>query len=179
MPARSKRKPPRRFSASSFAAGLVAGAAVSMTSIYLLEEPESSDSNSAGRGAVSTGDSGEQGEQKGAPRYEFFERLPAAEVSTDTEPYKTLTPGGYVEPSEYLVQAGSFRQQDAANRLRARLMLAGMTTGIAIDTSDDEEEVLHRVVLGPFSSKGDAEQTIASLRQHDLSPILLQVPPSG
>ena len=175
MPAASQRKPSRRFSASSFAAGLIVGAAVSMTSVYLLV-PGSSDSTSTGADGVSTEDGGDQ---EGAPRYEFFDSLPAAEVSADTEPYKTLTPGGYVKPTEYLVQAGSFQTQDDANRLRARLMLTGMNADIRIDTRDNEDEVWHRVVVGPFNSKQDAEQTMASLRQRDVSPILLQAPPAG
>ena len=58
-------------------------------------------------------------------------------------------------------------------------MLTGITTDISISTVDDENEVWHRVVLGPFSSKEDAEQMVASLRQHDLSPTLQQVPPAG
>ena len=176
MPAASQRKPSRRFSASSFAAGLIVGAAVSITSVYLLEVPAGSDSTSAGGDGIPTEDGGER---KGEPRYEFFKSLPTAEVSTDTEPYKTLTPGGYVKPSEYLVQAGSFRLQDDADRLRARLVLTGMGTDISISTLDDEDEVWHRVVVGPFSSEQDAEQTMASLRKHDVSPILLQVPPAG
>ena len=178
MPAASQRKPSRRFSASSFAAGLIVGAAVSITSVYLLEVPGSSDSTSTGGNGVSTEDGGDQ---EGGPRYEFFESLPAAEVSTDTEPYKTLTPGGYVEPSKHLVQAGSFQTQDDANRLRARLMLTGMNAdiNISIDTRNNADEVWHRVVVGPFSSEQDAEQTMASLRKHDVSPILLQVPPAG
>ena len=176
MPAPSQRTPSRRFSASSFAGGLIVGVAVCLASVYLLDLPAGSDSTSAGGDGSPTEDGGDR---KGAPRYEFFESLPAAEVSTDTEPYKTLTPGGYVEPSEYLVQAGSFRLQDDANRLRARLMLTGMGADISISTLDDEDEVWHRVVVGPFNSKQDAEQTMASLRQHDVSPILLQVPPAG
>ena len=175
MPARNQRTPPRRFSASSFGAGLVLGIAVSLISMYLLEDPGTPDSTSAGGDGAATEDGGEEG----TPRYEFFETLPAAEVSTDTEPYKTLTPGGYVRPSTYLVQAGSFQQQDDANRLRARLMLTGMTSDISVNTQDDEGEVWHRVVLGPFGSMGDAEQAMASLRQQDLSPILLTAPPAG
>ena len=175
MPARSQRTPSRRFSASSFAAGVIVGAAVCMIAIYLMDASRAPD-------AASTAESGVPaagGDQRGGPRYEFFERLPGAEVATDTEPYKTLTPGGYVEPTEYLVQAGSFRLSDDANRLRARLMLTGVSADISINTLDDEDEVWHQVVVGPFHSKSDAEQTMASLRRHDLLPILLQVAPAG
>ena len=175
MPARSQRTPSRRFSASSFAAGVVVSAAVYMITAYLVDAPRDPDSTTTAAG----GTSADGGDQRGAPRYEFFERLPGAEVATDTEPYKTLTPGGYVEPAEYLVQAGSFRLQDDANRLRARLMLTGVSADISINALDDEDEVWHRVVVGPFNSKSDAEQTMASLRQHDILPILLQVAPQG
>ena len=182
MPRRSKRAPSRRFSALSFGAGLVVGVAVAVTSAYLLMVPGDSDSKSADGGDVATEDGTDRG-----PRYEFFDSLRTAEVATDTEPYKKLTPGGYVEPesSEYLVQAGAFRVQDDANRLRARLMLelrsavAGMNADISISRRDDAGEVWHRVVVGPFSNKQDAEQTMASLRQYDVSPMLLQVRPAG
>ena len=181
MPARSQRTPSRRFSASSFVTGLIAGVGVSMISFYLLGIPADSDETST-RGANVASEDGD--DRSGTPRYEFFERLPGAEVSTDTKPYKSLTPGGYVEPAEvepaeYLVQAGSFREQDEADRLRARLMLTGMGTDIRIDTRDSEDDVWHRVVIGPFNSKQDAERTVASLKQQDVSPIMLEVPPSG
>lgn len=154
---------------------MIVGVAVYMIAVYLVEAPPGPDSTSTpGSGVPSEG-----GDQEGAPRYEFFERLPGAEVATDTEPYKTLTPGGYVEPTEYLVQAGSFRLQDDANRLRARLMLTGVNTDISINTLDDEDEVWHQVVVGPFNNKSDAEQTMANLRQHEVLPILLQVAPAG
>ena len=181
MPARSQRTPSRRFSASSFVTGLIAGVGLSMISFYFLGIPTAPDETPTS-GAKVASEGGD--DQNGPPRYEFFERLPGAEVSTDTEPYKSLTPGGYVEPTEveptqYLVQAGSFREQNDADRLRARLMLTGMGTDIRIDTRDSENEVWHRVVIGPFNSKQDAEQTVASLKQHDVSPIMLEVPPSG
>lgn len=175
MPARSKRSPSRRFSASSFAAGIVAGVAVYIITGYVVDTARGPDSTST----PASGASAEGGDEQGGPRYEFFERLPGAEVATDTEPYRTLTPGGYVEPTEYLVQAGSFRLEDDANRLRARLMLTGVSADISINTLDDEDEVWHQVVVGPFNSKSDAEQTMASLRQHDVLPILLQVASPG
>jgi cell division protein FtsN len=154
---------------------MVVGVAVCMVAIYLVDTAPGPDSAST----AASGASAEGEDHEGAPRYEFFERLPGAEVATDTEPYKTLTPGGYVEPTEYLVQAGSFRLQDDANRLRARLMLTGVSADISINTLDDEDEVWHQVVVGPFNSKGDAEQTMASLREHDVLPILLQVASPG
>lgn len=175
MPAQSQRTSSRRFSASSFGAGMVVGAAVCMIAIYVVDDPRGPDSTST----AASGAPAEGADPQGGPRYEFFERLPGAEVATDTEPYETLTPGGYVEPTEYLVQAGSFRVQDDANRLRARLMLTGVGADISINTLDDEDEVWHRVVVGPFNSKSDAEQTMASLRQHDVLPILLEVASPG
>ncbi|MDE0054539.1 MAG: SPOR domain-containing protein [Gammaproteobacteria bacterium] len=160
---------------SSFAAGLIAGVAVCMVTVYLIGVPESADQGSADTQGVPE-DSGD--DPDGAQRFEFFESLPAAEVPTDTEPYKTLTPGGYVPPSEYLVQAGSFRDEDDANRLRARLMLTGMDADITINTLDQEDGTWHRVVVGPFTSRENAEKMVASLQEHEVSPILLQVPPT-
>lgn len=154
---------------------MVVGVAVCMIAVYLVDAARGPDSASTAAGGAPA----EGADRQGGPRYEFFERLPGAEVATDTEPYKTLTPGGYVEPTEYLVQVGSFLLQDEANRLRARLMLTGVDTDISINTRDDEDGVWHRVVLGPFTSKRDAEQAMASLLQHDVSPILLQVAPAG
>ena len=154
---------------------MVFGVAACVIAVYLVDAARDPDPTST----VASGAPAEGGDQRGAPRYEFFDRLPGAEVATDTEPYKTLTPGGYVEPAEYLVQAGSFRLPDDANRLRARLMLTGVSADISINALDDEDEVWHQVVVGPFNSKSDAEQTMASLRQHDVLPILLQVAPAG
>ena len=176
MPARNQRTPSRGFSASSFVAGLIVGGGVALISVYLLQVPQGPDPAPADADQVKTERSGDT---DGAPRYEFFESLPEAEVVTDTEPYKAKTPGGYVRPTEYVVQVGSFRSEDDANRLRARLMLTGMNAEISVRTLDDEGGIWHRVLVGPFSSRTDAEQTVTSLQQQDLSPTMLTVPAAG
>ena len=55
-------------------------------------------------------------------------------------------------------------------------MLTGMDAEITIDTLNNQQEVWHRVVVGPFTSRETAEKTVASLKEHEVSPILLQVP---
>ncbi len=86
-----------------------------------------------------------------AERYDFYSMLPELEVVI---PEKELTggagaSGGKEAPSLYLLQAGSFRRAEDADRMRAEIALLGIESRVEATTKN--HDTWHRVRIGPFS----------------------------
>lgn len=89
------------------------------------------------------------------PRWDFYELLPEqtieVEVEEELEPAADVSKPAAAGPAEkYILQAGSFRQEEDAMRRRAQLILLGL--GPSIREAQDERGRLYRVYLGPFDS---------------------------
>jgi len=116
-------------------------------------------------------------------RYEFYERLPRVHVETDTAAY-----GGPIEPTataaaaqgaqtrtsptEYVLQAGSFRNLEDADRLR------GMLAALGLDASTSTVTLAggatrHRVLVGPFDSEPAVHRALTQLREKDIDALLM------
>ena len=84
--------------------------------------------------------------------------------------------------TEYLLQAGSFRLRDDADRMRGWLMLySGLpgVQGLSITASAvelQEQGTWHRVLIGPFEDRNAVDQAMAHLRQRDVATLLLERP---
>jgi len=87
-------------------------------------------------------------------------------TSPDTEPV-----------GRYLVQVASFSSTGNANRLAGQLREAGMP--VLLDTVDAAAGRLHRVRVGPYAQRGEADSAIAELsaKMPDLSPRVLDLRP--
>ena len=65
------------------------------------------------------------------------------------------------------LQAGSFRKNDEAENMKARLAMLGVFASVQpIDLA--EKGTWYRVRIGPFNSKADSDQTSASLRENGI-----------
>lgn len=89
-------------------------------------------------------------------------------------------PESQVQPAEagrYLVQVASFSNVSNANRLAGRLRQADMP--VLLDTVEATAGVLHRVRIGPFSDRGQADGAITELNRlmPDLSPRVMDLRP--
>jgi len=84
--------------------------------------------------------------------YDFYQLLPQAEVVAPVaeEPLSTDKPE--ITTKRYLLQAGSFRNHHDADRLRAMLILEGLTVKIS-SVNDQRGRQWHRVLVGPFQSR--------------------------
>jgi len=104
----------------------------------------------------------------------FFEVLPDDEVKTDADPFE---PPPRVEsgPSEYFVQAASFLRRQDAEVLRAELILEGMPVRVA-SSPKASGGAWHRVLVGPFTGKDEAQQTRNRLREKDMQAAILARP---
>ena len=72
------------------------------------------------------------------------------------------------------LQAGSFRKNDEAENMKARLALLGVFATVQpIDLA--EKGTWYRVRVGPFSSKTDSDQTSASLRENGIETQFVKI----
>ncbi len=98
--------------------------------------------------------------------------------STPTEPVQqpTIPQTKNTKPTEkYFLQAGSFRKNDDAENLKARLALLGVFASIQpIDLA--EKGVWYRVRVGPFAKKEDVDETSASLRENGIPTQFVKMP---
>lgn len=109
------------------------------------------------------------------PRFEFYSILPEMEVPVSAE---ALPERGTREPprgdGNYLLQVGSFRGADEAERLKANLALLGLEAAIQT-VSVDGRKTWHRVRIGPFSDLQEAYRVRDRLAREELEAIVLKV----
>jgi hypothetical protein len=89
------------------------------------------------------------------PRFDFYNLLPGQtmDVDIDVEPApEVLKPAPNTSANEYyLLQAGSFRQAEEADRRRAQLVMLNLEPTVEESTGDNGR--LYRVYVGPFESR--------------------------
>ena len=90
------------------------------------------------------------------PRFDFYTNLTQEsidEVQDQVEPAADVRkpPTATALPEPYLLQAGSFRQHDDAERRRAQLLLLGLEP--VIEEISGSNGIWFRVYLGPFESR--------------------------
>ncbi len=111
------------------------------------------------------------------PRFDFYRMLPNYEVvipeqedvaSTPDEPTAVEAAGVYV------LQAGSFRKADDADRLRAQLALLGIESRIQMVTIDDAD-TWHRVRIGPISDLSDLQAMRQKLARNSIEVLVIRV----
>ncbi len=111
------------------------------------------------------------------PRFDFYTILPEMEVVVPEENITGTKKEGVRQvqkPGTYLLQAGSFRTFDQADRLKAQLALLGLETRIQSVTIN-EKETWHRVRVGPFDDLNELHEVRVQLKSHDIDAILIRV----
>ena len=107
------------------------------------------------------------------PRFEFYKILPGSEEPiTEQQLQKAVQ-----QPSskdKYYLQAGSFKNAEDAENLKAKLAMLGMEANVqSADLS--EKGMWHRVRIGPFTKIADINQVRASLLQSGVDASLIKV----
>jgi len=112
------------------------------------------------------------------PRFDFYNLLPEMEVIVPEEDIQAPpTQAGVArveEPGTYLLQAGSFRSQQQADQLRARLALLGLETSVQ-SVSVNKNQSWHRVRVGPYSNLTDLNQARSLLTSEGIDAILIRI----
>ncbi|MET1081196.1 MAG: SPOR domain-containing protein [Pseudomonas sp.] len=74
--------------------------------------------------------------------------------------------------TQFFLQAGSFRKQGDADKVRAQIILLGQN--VQVESGKVREEVWYRVLVGPFASREQLSQAQKQLAGSGFSNLLLQ-----
>lgn len=110
------------------------------------------------------------------PGFRFYDMLPDSEVvAPQVEEYK---PGPGQQTFDYLVQTGSFRKQEDAERQRAEIAFQGLRANVKrIDM--DSGSTWYRVNVGPFTSRSQMNAAIDKLVNLNIQPLVRKIPKEG
>ncbi len=107
--------------------------------------------------------------------YKFYKMLPKSEViPPEIEAYRS-TPKSARSYSNYLLQAGSFRDPQDADRLRASLLLQGMPNVVTSPVTASSGTIWYRVRLGPFGSRSKLNKAYDQLVRMNLQPLEIKL----
>lgn len=137
--------------------------------------------------------------QKPKTKYDFYSLLPSMEVvipdrevavrddevpqdAPQDAPHETPrhSPAQQVKPEQggkvaiqYILQAGSFRDDQQAEKLKAGLALLGIKSVIEKVSIKDSGQ-WHRVRIGPFTAMREIDKVRSRMRDNNIEPILLK-----
>ncbi|MCV6606185.1 MAG: SPOR domain-containing protein, partial [Porticoccaceae bacterium] len=113
-------------------------------------------------------------ENTGPARFSFYEMLPETEIKPEpVEAYKS-TPKDAKMKYNYLLQAGSFRAQSDAERMRAKLVMAGMPNATTTRTTGSNG-VWYRVRIGPFDNRSLMNRAHDKLVRMQIQPMEIRL----
>jgi hypothetical protein len=127
-----------------------------------------------GKGGAA-GDPADAGED-GGHQYDFYEMLPKFEVVVPEKEREVRgdVPSAPIErPGVYVLQAGSYRKLEDAQRIRAQLSLQGVDANVQRVAVDSD--VWHRVRVGPVSDLAELNRLRGKLRTADLDALVIRV----
>ena len=117
------------------------------------------------------------GATKPSQKYDFYEMLPNFEVvvpEKDKDVKRDLPAAAKIErPGVYVLQAGSYRNQADAERIRAQLAMQGIAAKVqrvAVDT-----DVWHRVRVGPINNLDELNKLRRQLQAADVDALVIRV----
>jgi cell division protein FtsN len=165
---------------ATFVIGLGVGLSVALA-VYLYDRRPSA--IKTGQAAPITTEESAAPKDKPAPasqqeeqQFEFYDMLPKYEVVIPEQDGKVTqsTPSGPVEkPGAYILQAGSFRTQADADRVRALIAMQGVESKIQKVTVD--KDTWHRVRVGPITNLQKLEDTRSKLRAAGVDALVIRV----
>jgi len=107
------------------------------------------------------------------PRFDFYTMLPQQTIADGVmEPASVANPPPGAERESYLLQAGSFRQREDADRRRAELLLLGLEPKVEETNSDNGR--WFRVYLGPFDTHPAMTRARSLTAAQDIDTLLLK-----
>jgi len=116
--------------------------------------------------------------EAGAKNYDFYDMLPNFEVvvpekDREVSNQRSAAPVKVERPGVYVLQAGSYRQQEVADRTREQLKRQGIDANVQRVAVD--EDVWYRVRIGPITDLAEVNRLHARLRAADLDPLVIRV----
>jgi cell division protein FtsN len=110
-------------------------------------------------------------------KYDFYEMLPNFEVvvpEKDKDVKRDMPATARVErPGVYVLQAGSYRNEADADRVRAQLSMQGIDAKVQRVSVDSD--VWHRVRIGPINKLDDLNKLRKQLQAADVDALVIRV----
>jgi cell division protein FtsN len=110
-------------------------------------------------------------------KFDFYDMLPKFEVVVPEKKEKAIGPEGGTAPIErpgtYVLQAGSYRNESDADRVRAQLALQGIESKIQKVTVDND--TWYRVRIGPVKDLPELNKLRQRLAQAEVDAIVVRV----
>ena len=167
-----------------FGYGVIAGAVLaSMAFVYLGGHahhlPESADAPRPDphRSTRADLEPGGAAADKASEKYDFYEMLPNFEVvvpEKDKDVKRDPPAAAKIErPGVYVLQAGSYRNESDAERVRAQLALQGVAARVqrvAVDA-----DVWHRVRIGPITNLDELNKVRRQLQAAEVDALVIRV----
>jgi len=110
---------------------------------------------------------------KDEKRFEFYEMLPKSEVTTSDPTVYKSTPKTAVAQQQYLLQAGSFRSAQDADRMRAQLILLGLPN-VRSEKTSSGNGIWYRVRTGPFKNRTELSAATNKLAKQNIFPLKIK-----
>ena len=111
------------------------------------------------------------------PKFNFYTILPELEVlipDSETQPPEKHPAGNTAEDNkQYVLQAGSFKNKNDAEKLKASLALLGFQANIQSVTVNSTP--WHRVRIGPYNQSNDLYDKIDQLQQNGIKAIAMEL----
>jgi|RifCSPlowO2_12_1023861.scaffolds.fasta_scaffold01609_10 cell division protein FtsN len=111
------------------------------------------------------------------PQFEFYQILPNMEVNVsewEAEENKKSEPIAADDSGVYILQVGSFEQYEAADEVKARLALLGVSADIQRVVINGRD-IRHRVRVGPYKDPAKLQEARDRLLTNNLDFILLKL----
>jgi len=167
----------REFGYGALAGALLAGMAFAYLSGKGHRSADAPDAPHPDPHRAAPADVGGVSSGKTARKYDFYEMLPNFEVvvpEKDKDVKRDLPAAAQIErPGVYVLQAGSYRNESDADRVRAQLALQGIDAKVqrvAVDA-----DVWHRVRIGPISNLDELNKLRRQLQAAEVDALVIRV----
>lgn len=110
-------------------------------------------------------------------KFDFYKMLPNFEVVVPEQDKQVQRAGelpAVEAPGTYVLQVGSFRTPEEADRLRAQLALIGIEASIQQVTIDAKDS-WHRVRIGPLTDLDEVNRIKQRLAENKLNALVIRV----
>ena len=115
-------------------------------------------------------------EEKQEPKFNFYTILPELEVLIPEEeirpPENEKTPTSK-SSKRYILQAGSFRNRQDAEELKATVALLGLQASINPVSIDNEK--WHRVRIGPVDNRKELNRNLNLLQRNNINAMAMEL----
>lgn len=149
-----------------FLAGLICG--VFLSGLVWLASQQPDEPGSA------TPQAAETTNERPQPRFDFYTLLPEQRIDVDVDPDAMANTPAERNNDEFLLQAGSFKQPQDADRRRAELLLLGLDASVEEANTDNGR--WYRVYIGPFDSRSKLQSARSITAQQGIDTLLLKRP---